>query len=152
MPTACPLLHYSYEKCNFHLYFIHCFFLKQWEVLAWFLTGVSDGEKNGSQRERVLLPSPVLSINIKERKLKEKLFNNGSITHQCPFKLFHNVLHGCLRGRRYYHFRWVQWHLWRGMHSNHTFLIASLSDAFWQHGYMRDTVPLCNKGMNPTTV
>lgn len=40
-PTACHLLHYSYEKYNFHLYFIHCFFfaLKHWDVLVWFWQG-----------------------------------------------------------------------------------------------------------------
>lgn len=49
-------------------------------------------------RERVLLLSPVLLIEIKEQQLKEKLFNNNLINHRCPFMLFYNVLHNSQSG------------------------------------------------------
>lgn len=59
---------------------------------------VSDGGKNGWEKKRVLLLSPVLLIQIKEQHLKEPLVNNNFINHDvlssCFLKSFVTVSKG----------------------------------------------------------
>lgn len=61
------------------------------------LTRVSDREKVD---ERVLLLSPVLLIEIKEQHMSLV----PTISHRCPFGLFHKVLHNSLGGHLRCHY------------------------------------------------